>query len=198
MRELGRHGRHRLFQSLIGSTTPADQATRGNLPPSFSSLARHSSPAMRLVPGNLRSYRYYTAFVRGCDWRHPFRRLVVVPFYLPEIGGLPEAWMHVQIASVGPQMPVIAEAPQVATEFRIVDRVESHQRRVKPHVSLGDEVAEKEPPAGQPFIESFQGREQGLDGLVIAFLAGREASLVDAGVDGVEDQRCERLDLAAA
>src|SRR6266581_601990 len=123
MRELGRHGRHRLFRSLIGTLTPVGQATRGNAPACVSSLARHPSPAMGFVPADLRAYGYYAVFVRSGHECRPFGRLVVMPFYLPQVGGLTEARKVVQVASVGPQIPVVAEAPQVAVEFRVIDRV---------------------------------------------------------------------------
>src|SRR5215467_7787635 len=151
-----------------------------------STLTRHPGTTVRFVPVDLRPNRNYAVSVMGTV---PFGRLVVVALDLADVGCLPEARVGVQVTRVRPQVPVIAQPPDVAVEHLVVDGVEPGQCRVKPDVSLGQQGAEQEAAPGQPFVERVEGREEALNGLFVAGLCGRQAGLVNTGVDGVEDQR---------
>src|SRR5215471_21741668 len=106
-----------------------------------STLTRHPGTTVRFVPVDLRPYGNYAVSVMGTA---PFGRLVVVALDLAEVGCLAESRVGVQVTRIPPQVAVVAQPPHVAVEHLVVDGVEPGQRRVEPHVSLGEHGAEQE------------------------------------------------------
>src|SRR6266699_3593538 len=116
MRELGRHGRHRLFQSLTKSVRPllARLPVVDHQP--GPSLTRHPRPAVRFVPVDLRAYRKYAMcgiLATSVPAADPFCRLIVMPLDLTQVGRLAESRMRIEVPGVCPQVPVVAEPAQV-------------------------------------------------------------------------------------
>src|SRR5260370_35493519 len=66
---------------------------------------------------------------------------VIVPLDLREVDGLRDARDLIQLAQIVPQIRIVDDAPQIAFEMTVIDRVEAHQRGEQAPVSLGDTSA---------------------------------------------------------
>src|SRR5579884_4145798 len=119
---------------------------------------------------------------------------VVVAFDVREADRLSNTGDLVKVARIAPQVWIIDDAPEVALEVAVVNRVEAHQRGEQSPVGLGaphaKEVARTRKPPLQP-VERF---EQRREDRLVCFLAAREAALVHAVIYRVIHGLVERVD----
>jgi hypothetical protein len=78
---------------------------------------------------------------------------VVVVLDVAEIDGLGDARVLVELAGVGPEVPIVDEPPEVALEVADIDGIEADQRREQPPVGLGERVAGQIALARQALLE---------------------------------------------
>ena len=62
---------------------------------------------------------------------------VIVPLDVIDVHGLGDARHLIEIAQIVRQVRIVDDAPQVALEVAVIDRVEADQRREQPPVGLG-------------------------------------------------------------
>lgn len=92
---------------------------------------------------------------------------------------------------------VLLDTLDVALEVCVVDGVEADDASPRADVGLGQGVTDQVVVLGQCGLDLVQGVEQRWDVLVIGFLRGREADLVDTVVDRVIDPLVHLIDLGA-
>ena len=66
----------------------------------------------------------------GNDTRRVNRsvRNVVMAFDVIKVDGIGDAWLLIQVHQVSLQVGIIDNAPQVAFEMAVINRIESHER----------------------------------------------------------------------
>lgn len=92
-----------------------------------------------------------------------------------------------------------ANVPDIALEVLHVDGVESHNRHVQSHISLGELLAEPVRAVlllGQVLLAAVEGLEERGDVALVGFGGGGEAGLIDAVVDEVVDPGVGFVDLS--
>src|SRR5690606_5065135 len=100
----------------------------------------------------------------------------------------------VQLAQVAGQVRVVGDAPQVALEVAVVDRVEAHQGGEQPPVRLGEAFAEQVAPGPQPFLPAVDGVEQLLYLAQGGLLRGGAARPAHRVVERLVDVRVDLAD----
>src|SRR5690606_3342473 len=96
--------------------------------------------------------------------------LVVVALDVLEVDGVGDAGNLVELAQVARQVREVGDAPAIALEVAVVDRIEAHQRREQAPVRLGDAIADQVALSGEPSIELVERCEQLLEGLRVGGL----------------------------
>lgn len=114
-----------------------------------------------------------------------------------EIGGGAETRDLIEVTGISPQVLELGEPLPIAVEGAVVSGVEAHQRHPQAHVGIGDVVTQQEAAGGEPLLNTVQGREEFLIGLLVGLLGAGEATAVDAIVDRGEDMLVEGIDLLA-
>jgi hypothetical protein len=88
--------------------------------------------------------------------------------------------LPVQVSQVAPEVRVVHDAPEVALEVAVVDGVEAHERREEAPVGLCDAIPTKVAVLSEHVLPVVTGVEELRDGLLVDFLLGGEARVVDA------------------
>ena len=122
---------------------------------------------------------------------------VIVPLDVVEAHGLGDAGHLVEIAQVIPEIRIVDDAPQVALEVAVVDRVETHQRGEQPPVGFGDLPPDEIALAREPRFELVERGKDGARGFFVGVLRAGEAGAIDAVVDVGVDGRVDAVDLGA-
>ena len=97
-------------------------------------------------------------------------RDVVVAFDVIDIHCLGNARLLLEIQQVPVEMGVINDAPEIAFEMAVVNRIEPHQRAKQTPVSFDDSTSEQVTPLSQSVVEFVESREQNPAGILIDFL----------------------------
>jgi hypothetical protein len=124
-------------------------------------------------------------------------RAVVVALDLVEVHGLAEAGGLEQVTGVGPERRHLGEFRAVALEVPVVRGVEAHQGGEEADIRLGELVTDEIALVREPGLEPVETVEEPVVRRLVRVLAGREAALVHAVVDVVEDEVGDLVDLVA-
>ena len=122
---------------------------------------------------------------------------IVVPLDLRQPHRLRNPRNLVQLEQVVPQIRIIDDAPLIAFEVAVIDRIETHERREQSPISLGDARAGKISRPLKSLLELIERAEQRIERLIVRRLRGREPASINAIVDPRINQGVQRIDLAA-
>lgn len=108
---------------------------------------------------------------------------IVVPLDVVEVHRRRDAGLKINIAHETQQRRVIDDAPEIALEVTVVNRVEADQGAEQAQVALHQMFAEEKCGAFQPHRHFIKRQEQVSHRLFIRDLRGREARAIDAVID---------------
>ena len=121
---------------------------------------------------------------------------VVMPLDVIDAHGLVDARHLIEVTEIVRQILVIADAPQIALEVAVIDRVEANERGEQPPVGLGHARAGDVALPREPPLDIVERREHVAERLLVGGLRGGEAGAIDAVVDVRIDQLVDGVDLA--
>jgi hypothetical protein len=133
----------------------------------------------------------------GDDARRVHRLLtaIVVLLDVIEVHGLGDSGHLVELSRVPPEVREIDEPIPIALEVPVVHGVEAHERGEEAPVRLGDLIPDEVAAAPEALLELVERGEELVVRMLVGFLRGREACLVDAVVHAVVDEIVHSIDL---
>ena len=96
-------------------------------------------------------------------------------FDVIQVHGFSNARLLIEIHQVALKVLVIDEAPDIALEVPVVDRIEAYQRAEKPPVRLDDASAKEKTACGQAHLQFIERSEQRATGFSVTCPASSTA-----------------------
>ena len=101
----------------------------------------------------------------GTQW-HDARRIdlrvrdVIVPLDVIQIDGFRDAGLLIQIKKVAVQIWIIRNAPEIAFEMEMINRIEANQRAEQPPIRFHNSISKKITARGQSLFQFVESSEQ--------------------------------------